>query len=393
MTHSRLLLGIVAIGLVAACSSIIPEGQPQQPPAIPVAPNAASLGVSAGPAFDSLAISAVDASHALDAFVASCHVPQRRDDVSGLTRQGDWAEPCDAAANWRRDDARRFFGSYFTPVVVGDGQGFATGYFEPQIVGSATRRPGLDVPVYAVPHDLERCWRDGTPMSQREGRAPLSRRTPDGACVPYYSRAEIDDGALAGRGLEIGWAADPVEFFFLQIQGSGQLVAPDGQITRIGYAAQNGKAYTGIGRLMRERGLIGPGTQYATSMQGIMQYLRDHPAQGRAIMRENESWIFFRVLEGPGPIGSIGVPVSAENSVAVDPGFVPYGAPVILDLDRDEADGLWVAQDTGGAIKGANRFDTFWGAGTRARDIAGGMSGRGRALVLLPREAANRLIP
>ena len=124
-----------------------------------------------------------------------------------------------------------------------------------------------------------------------------------------------------------------------------------------------------------------------------MQYLRDHPAQGRAIMRENESWIFFRVLEGPGPIGSIGVPVSAENSVAVDPDFVPYGAPVILDLDRDEADGLWVAQDTGGAIKGANRFDTFWGAGTRARDIAGGMSGRGRALVLLPREAANRLIP
>lgn len=393
MTHSRLLIGIIAIALIAACSRIIPEGQPQQPRPIPVAPNAASLGVSAGPAFSSLTIGAVDASHALDAFVASCHVPQRREDVSGLTRQGDWAAPCNAAANWRRDDARRFFESYFMPVVVGDGQGFATGYFEPQIVGSTTRRPGLDVPVYAVPQDLDRCWRDGTPVSQREGRAPLSRRTPTGACVPYYSRAEIEDGALAGRGLEIGWAADPAEFFFLQIQGSGQLIAPDGQVTRIGYAAQNGKAYTGIGRLMRERGLIGPGTDYATTMQGIMQYLRAHPAQGRAIMRENESWIFFRVLEGPGPIGSIGVPVSAQNSVAVDPDFVPYGAPVFLDLDRNEADGLWVAQDTGGAIKGANRFDTFWGAGTRARDIAGGMSGRGRALVLLPREAADRLIP
>ncbi len=390
MTHTRLFICLVSLALAAACSRIIPEGQPQQP--IPVAPNAASLGVSPGPSFDSLPIDGADASQALGAFVASCHVPRTRDDISGLTRREDWAAPCDAAANWPRDDARRFFAGYFTPVTVGDGQGFATGYFEPQISGSAVRRPGFDVPVYALPQDLERCWRDDIPISEREGRAPLSRRTATGACVPYYSRAEIEDGALAGQGLEIGWAADPVEFFFLQIQGSGQLVAPDGAVTRIGYAGQNGKAYTGIGALMRERGLLGDGPgQYAGSMQGIMQYIRENPAAGAALMRENESWIFFRVLEGPGPIGSIGVPVSSGNSVAVDPDFVPYGAPVFLDLDRDVADGLWVAQDTGGAITGANRFDTFWGAGTRAREVAGGMSGRGRALVLLPREAASRL--
>ena len=394
MNTARLLTCLAFFALVAACSRIIPEEGPQQPG--PVAFNAASLGIARGPSLASLSIRPVDASDALGAFVASCHVPRSREDVSGLTRPEDWTEPCDAAAAWPRTDARAFFDAHFTPAIVGDGQGFATGYFEPQITGSRARRPGYDVPVYGLPDDLERCWREGTPESEREGRAPLSRRTQDGQCVEYYSRAEIEDGALAGRGLEIGWAADPVEFFFLQIQGSGQLVSPEGEVTRIGYAGQNGHAYTGIGGLMRERGLLGDGPgQYPASMQGIMQYIRDNPAEGAALMRENESWVFFRVLDGPdaqiGPLGSIGVPVTAENTVAVDPDFVPYGAPVFLDLDRDEADGLWVAQDTGGAIRGANRFDTFWGAGERARDVAGSMSGRGSAVVLLPRESARRL--
>ncbi len=394
MTQPRLLLAIASLALIAGCSGIIPDGA-EQPP-VPVEPNAASLGVRAGPALSSLPIRPIDAGNALGAFVASCSVATSRQDISGLTRLDDWAAPCNAAAAWPRGDAMEFFNAYFTPAIVGDGQGFATGYFEPQIAGSAARRPGFDVPVYGVPDDLERCWRDGTPADQREGRAPLSRRTADGRCVEYYTRAEIEDGALAGRGLEIGWAADPVEFFFLQIQGSGQLIAPDGQVVRIGYAGQNGQAYTGIGGLMRQRGLLGDGPgQYAGSMQGIMQYLRENPAAGDALMRENESWVFFRVLDGPdaeiGPLGSISVPVTAENTVAVDPDFVPYGAPVFLDLDRDVADGLWVAQDTGGAITGPNRFDTFWGAGERARDIAGGMSGRGQALVLLPRASAQRL--
>ena len=196
---------------------------------------------------------------------------------------------------------------------------------------------------------------------------------------------------MAGRGLEIAYAADPVEFFFMQIQGSGRLKTPEGDIIRIGYAGQNGREYVAIGRPMRERGLIGEGTDYPLSMQGIVAWLRDNPGEAREIMNLNKSWVFFRVLDGDGPLGALEVPVRRESSVAADPRFVPLGAPVWLDMERDEADGLWIAQDTGGAIKGANRFDTFWGAGDDAREIAGGMSASGSALILLPKSAAARL--
>ena len=143
---------------------------------------------------------------------------------------------------------------------------------------------------------------------------------------------------------------------------------------------------------MRARGLIGSGPgQYSGSMQGIMQYVREHPDDGRNLMRENKSWVFFRESAGDGPLGALGVPVRARSSVAADPKFVPLGAPIWLALDRAEANGLWIAQDTGGAIKGRNRFDTFWGAGPDARLTAGGMSGRGQAWLLLPKGALQRL--
>jgi membrane-bound lytic murein transglycosylase A len=126
-------------------------------------------------------------------------------------------------------------------------------------------------------------------------------------------------------------------------------------------------------------------------MQGIMQYIRERPEEGRALMRENKSYVFFKELRGEGPLGAMGIPVRAKDSVAVDPMFVPLGAPVFLTLDRSEATGLWVAQDTGGAIKGANRFDSFWGYGADARVTAGGMSGRGDAVLLLPKGTLTRL--
>ena len=221
---------------------------------------------------------------------------------------------------------------------------------------------------------------------------PLGRYDRDGKFVPYFDRGEIDDGALMGRGLEIGWAADPVELFFLQVQGSGRLIAPDGTVLRIGYAGQNGHPYTGIGGVMRQRGLLGSGPGlYSGSMQGIMKYIADNPEAGKALMRENKSYVFFREIGAAGPIGSLGVPVKARDSVATDPAFVPLGAPVWLSMDRAEASGLWIAQDTGGAIKGANRFDTFWGAGSEARVTAGGMSARGEALLLLPKGTLARL--
>ena len=380
---------VAGLCLLASCATLVPGGRGVPPD---TGGNALTLGVSAGPSIASFGLLPRDSAAALDAFQASCGFATSREDASGLTRPFDWQPACRSVAAWPRDEAARFFETYFEAVRVGDGAAFATGYFEPEIAGVRTRRPGFDVPVYGVPDDLERCWREDIPESEREGRMPLSRRTPEGECVEYYTRAEIEDGALAGRGLEIGWAADTIEFFFLQIQGSGRLISPEGEVIRIGYASQNGQAYTGIGGVMREQGLLGDGPgQNAGSKQGIMQYQRENPEDGRELMRMNESWVFFQVLEGDGPLGSLGVPVRGESSVAVDPSFVPYGAPVFLSTDRPEARGLWVAQDTGGAIRGANRFDTFWGAGERAREIAGGMSARGQATIFLPRGTLRRL--
>ncbi|MFN4114178.1 MAG: murein transglycosylase A [Sphingomonadaceae bacterium] len=392
----RIAAGLATAFLLAGCR-VIPGGEAPRPvgqakpPAGAVA-SAAFAGVVRGPSVGALLQGPGRADTALAAFRESCHVATRRPDASGLTYPEDWVPACEAARAWPVSRARQFFIEHFETARVGTGEAFATGYYEPEIAGSRTRRPGYEVPVHALPPDLERGWHDETPLSERTGRPPLSRKLPSGKFVPYYERSEIDAGALAGRGLELAWAADPVELFFLQIQGSGRLVTPEGQVIRIGYAGQNGREYVAIGRILRERGVIGTGPgQYPGTMQGLMAWIRDNPEEGRKVMHQNRSYVFFRELTGDGPLGSIGVPVRREASVAVDPAFVPYGAPVWLDLDRAEANGLWVAQDTGGAIKGANRFDTFWGAGEDARVIAGGMSARGTALVLLPKGTVARL--
>ena len=379
------LAGLLPLALLAACVGKPTVEQPATPEPTPSATTAGGMALSAGPAYAASSFRADDAAAALASFRESCPVLLRREDRSGLTRTSDWSAPCANAAAWPDGDAAGFFASQFEAVRVGDGNAFVTGYFEPQIAGSRDPRPGFDQPVYAMPPDLVRAWPADMPESERTGNPPLGRYDAGGNFVPYFDRGEILDGALDGTAPIIAWAADPIEFFFLQIQGSGQLISPEGEVIRIGYAGQNGRGYTGIGALMRERGLIGDGTPYATSMQGIMQYLRAHPAEGDAIMRENQSWVFFRELTGDGPLGSIGIPVRGQSSVAVDPNYVPYGAPVVLDVDRPVANGLWIAQDTGGAIKGANRFDSFWGAGDQAREIAGGMSARGRAVLLLPK--------
>ena len=382
---------------LAACGPMIPparypvEPQPRPTPSSTPVP----LVARPGPAVSSLGMAEPDAAGALRSFVESCPRLLARTDTSGLTVNADWQTACAAAPGWPTGSARGFFAQYFETATIADGKAFATGYFEPEIAGSREHLSGYDVPVYKVPSDLIRDWPAETPQEQRTGRAPLGRYDATGVFVPYYERAEIEGGALAGKGLEIGWALDPIEMFFLQIQGSGRLRAPDGTIMRIGYAGQNGRDYVGIGSVMRERSLLGdqPG-QYSGSMQGIDQYLRDHPEEGRALMRENKSWVFFRELTGDGPLGALGIPVRADSSVAADPAYTPLGAPVWLTVDRSEANGLWIAQDTGGAIKGPNRFDTFWGAGERAKAVAGGMSARGMAYVLLPKGVlARRPLP
>ena len=396
---ARRLAAFTSILLVAGCVRLIPEVHGPSVPSAPVArppESAVSAGLRYGPSVGSLGMSRGDAAQALASFRDSCPRLVARQDSSGLTRSGDWMPACQAAPVWS-SGPEDFFARYFETAQVGDGQAYVTGYFEPEIAGARRRQPGFDIPVYAMPPDLVRA-KPGDAPPLENGQPPLGRYDSNGQFVPYHDRAAIEDGALMGRGLEIAWATDPVEFFFLQVQGSGRLRAPDGSMMRIGYAGQNGLPYTGIGALMRERGLIGDGPgQYSGSMQGIMRYLREHPEEGRALMRENRSWIFFREVTGAngagtvGAVGALGVPLRRESSVAADPRFVPLGAPVWLDLDRREAGGLWIAQDTGGAIKGSNRFDSFWGADADARQIAGGMSARGNALLLLPKGTLNRL--
>lgn len=377
--------------LLLALASCVQDDAPVPVTAAPAeapkvtAENARLAGVAAGPSIDSLGLSAESASRALAAFRISCPSLLKRTDLSELTRPEDWVTACTAASAWPDRDALVFFTTHFELARIGDGLSHATGYFEPRIQGSRTRAENYAVPVYRVPDDLVEADL-GRFTESLKGRR-VRGRVEDRQLVPYHDRAAIEDGALAGRGLELAWAADPVDLFFLEIQGSGQLALPDGQVMRIGYAGQNGRDYVAIGRLMKDRGLLVAG---GTTMQHITAWLRAHPVEGRAIMRENKSYIFFTEIKGTGPVGALGVPVTPRASVAADPKFVPLGAPVVLAGDRPEANGLWIAQDSGGAIKGSNRFDTFWGAGDEAARIAGGMSARGTAYLLLPKGSVAR---
>jgi membrane-bound lytic murein transglycosylase A len=404
--------GIVALAaLLGACSSggtrYVDAGYPSAPPSriaephgnpavrqpipavalSPIAAPAAATGVTsavaagviAGPQIEALPISATAAARALAAYRLSCRSLVRRADNSGMTQGADWSPSCDAAQGWAANDANGFFSRWFETVQVADGKAQATGYYEPEIAGVRHRRPGYDVPIYGKPDDLIEVdlGQFSNDLKGKRIRGKVAGRN----FVPYSDRKEIDQGALAGRGLEIAWAADPIELFFLQIQGSGRLRGPNGEVMRVGFAGQNGREYVGVGAWMRDRGLLKPG---GASMQGIMDYLRTHPEEGRDIMWQNKSYVFFQELTGNAPNGSMGLPVTGRVSAAVDPRFIPLGAPVFLSMDRAEANGLWIAQDTGGAIKGTNRVDTFWGAGDDARAIAGGMNSRGTAWVLVP---------
>ena len=397
MTSRFLVLS--SILLAAACGRVVPRPeapppppQPEQPapqpappaptptPAPPPGPaNAREAGIALQPPYSPTPAAA---EQAWRAFRISCPSLVTRQDASGMTRPEDWRPLCEESATLATPTAMAaFFRDRFERVRIGDGATFATGYYEPEIRGSRVRAPGYEVPVYAKPSDLL----EADPQTGARGRGRVDET---GQYVLYHDRAAIEAGALAGRGLEIAWAADPADLFFLQIQGSGRLRLPDGGVMRIGYAGQNGREYVAIGRLLRERGLVAP----PVTMQRIREWMSANPEAGRALMRENPSYVFFQELTGPGPLGALGRPVTPRVSVAADPKFVPLGAPVILEEMSDpRANGFWIAQDTGGAIRGANRFDTFWGAGEEAASIAGGMQARGRAWLLLPSGTLQRL--
>ncbi|SEM39602.1 membrane-bound lytic murein transglycosylase A [Sphingomonas gellani] len=346
---------------------------------------ASGAGVTAGPDLSTLLVDERQAEAARAAFRQSCPGLMRRTDASGLTRGADWSAACSAAASVGRNGARDFFARYFEAVQVGDGRAFATGYYEPEIAASPDRRSGYEVPIYGRPSDLIDV--DLGQFSDSLKGRKIRGRVQGSKFVPYYDRTAIETGAITATAPVLAWGADPAAVFFLQVQGSGRLRLPGGDFIRVGYDTQNGRDYTGIGALMKARGLLGPGQ---TSMQGIVAWIHAHPTEGEAIMRENRSFVFFRRLDTP-PVGAMGYVVSGGVSAAADPKFVPLGAPFFLSADRRDATGLWVAQDTGGAIKGANRFDTYWGAGPEATATAGGMAARGTAFLLLPRGTLTRL--
>lgn len=373
---------------LAACAPQTPPVTATKPPAVTKSPpgpaNALAVGVKPGPALASLGGWQAGAPAALNAFRLSCPALLKRADRSGLTRGEDWRQACTTAAS--APDPVAFFQQNFETAIIGGGDAFLTGYYEPEISGSRTAAPGYQVPVYRRPPDLIDVDL-GLFNDELKGKK-IRGRVDKQALAPYFDRAAIDDGALANKGLEIAWAADPIELFFLQIQGSGRLKLPDGQTMQIGYDSQNGREYVAIGRTLRDRGVLAPGE---STMDGIIRWLRANPAEGRDLMRRNKSYVFFRELKGPGPLGALEVPLTPGGSVATDPAFVPLGAPLWLGDGPAGLERIWVAQDTGGAIKGANRFDTFWGAGDEARRVAGGMSANARAVLLLPRGTLARM--
>lgn len=340
---------------------------------------------------------------ALEAFHRSCVPILKRDPAPAFQedpRSGSnahWQAACRAAAALPASDegARAFFETWFQPyAVTGDGsrEGLFTGYYEPLLAGALEPGPNGAVPLRRPPGDIVTVDL-GQFADDLAGRRVRGRVTGD-RLEPYFSRGDIERGALDGRDLELLWVDDPIQKFFLQIQGSGLVALPDGRTLRVGYADQNGRAYRPIGRDLVEMGEL---TREEVSLQSIAAWLREHPDRAEELMDRNPSYVFFQLLgeagELEGPLGAQGVPLVPERSLAVDRRFVPYGTPVWLETEAPFPDGsrpfkrLMVAQDTGGAIRGAVRGDVFWGAGDLAEFVAGHMNSRGRYYLLWPKAA------
>jgi membrane-bound lytic murein transglycosylase A len=309
-----------------------------------------------------------------------------------LAKQDAWLDVCAAAENIKdpeRLQARRFFELHFTPFQLtradGGDEGLITGYYEPLLKGSRKRTARYRHPVYGLPDDL--LVVDLTEVYPELKGMRLRGRVDGRRIVPYYDRAQIEQGSGALSGREIVWVDDAIELFFLQIQGSGRIVLEGGEVLRIGYADQNGHPYRSIGRLLVERGEM---PLEKASMQGIQAWARANPDKVAELLNQNASYVFFRELPAslPGPLGALGVPLTARRSVAVDPGFVPLGAPVYIattwPLSTRPLNRLMLAQDTGGAIRGPVRADFFWGFGNEAAREAGRMKQPLRMWVLLP---------
>lgn len=319
-----------------------------------------------------------------------------------IKAQAAWRESCALAERLPAGaSVRAFFETHFLPyrVANADGSvlGLATGYYEPLLRGSRRKEGPYRYPLYAAPEDL--LIIDLAEINPELKHLRLRGRLDGRRVVPYYPRAEIERGLAALTGKELLWVDDPVDLFFLQIQGSGRVRLASGELVRVGYADQNGQPYKSIGRTLVEQGEL---KLEQASMQGIKAWGAANPAKLDALLKQNPSYVFFRELpvaegvsgaSGPvtmdGPVGALGVALTPERSIAVDPRHVPLGAPVFLATTWPNSTQplarLVLAQDTGGAIRGAVRADYFWGFGEAAGAQAGRMRQSARMWVLLPR--------
>jgi len=384
MKNQLSLLSVALLLLLNACTTVpvAPEKSPLAaiPPVAIATLKATDWSTLTGWADD-------DILPAWDAFLRSC---------TTLINRPLWQETCTQAVSMQQPDGvtlRQFFESRFVPHQVlnsdGGSDGLITGYYEPLLKGSRKPSGRYRYPLYVTPDELLVVDLGEVYPELRNMR--LRGRLQGRKVVPYYSRAEIENGlgkgAAALQGRELVWVEDAVELFFLQIQGSGRVELENGEIMRVGYAEQNGHPYKSIGRLLVERGEL---ALEKASMQGIKAWGQKNPNKLNELLQQNPSYVFFRELPAdlPGPLGALGVPLTAGRSLAIDPRAIPQGAPVFLATTWPNSDRqlqrLMVAQDTGGAIKGGVRADFFWGFGPEAGNQAGKMKQSGKMWVLMP---------
>jgi membrane-bound lytic murein transglycosylase A len=326
-----------------------------------------------------------DLQPAWQAFLKSCVV---------LNKQPAWKETCRlAAAQQKTDNAalRNFFETYFTPYQIintdNTEEGLITGYYEPLLKGSRKPSSRYRYPVYAAPDDLLTIELGAVYPELKDLR--LRGRLNGRKVVPYHSRADIMNNPKLLNGYELLWVEDEVELFFLHVQGSGRIILDSGETMKIGFSDQNGYPYNSIGKLLVERGEL---SLEKASMQGIKQWGQQNPRKLPELLQQNARYVFFRELPSDlsGPIGALGVPLTAGRSIAIDPLSIPQGAPVFLETtwpnSNKPLNRLMVAQDVGSAIKGGIRADFFWGFGNDAGNQAGKMKQRGKMWVLMPRD-------
>ena len=386
-----------ALILLAACSGVAPIVPVTAPP---TDSDASSLTLRVTDYLDISGWNGDDHASVLPTLIRSCEKIEAKDPSASLgsdLRMGrveDWMAICADARKIRPGnmvEAKYFFESRFIAYRVGDvhdTNGLFTGYYEPELNGRWVPQEGFQTPIYARPKDIISI--NLADFRSMYVGAKLVGRMEGNTVIPYYTRAEINEGALKGRELEILWVDSPVDAFFMHIQGSGRIKLQDGSHVRVGYAGRNGHEYKSIGRVLVDRNVM-PLEQ--VTAPAIRNWLATNPDLADELMNQNRSFVFFRVIEGDGPIGAQGIPLTPGRSLAVDRTFLPLGIPIWLDTtdpldEKLPLQRLMVAQDTGSAIKGAVRGDVFWGFGNEAARRAGLMKQNGSYFVLLPRSAA-----